>query len=156
MAPKFGLSPNHNPEMIRDLIRLYLTLLQKHHVDFTGSFAALSQALTQEGGHGALQEMFANDPEFDTWHGQWMALVAGSAGVKESALDRMASANPIYIPRNHLVEEAIEVATSKGDFSFMEKLLEAVSSPYEAKPGFGRYALPPKPDEEVHRTFCGT
>jgi len=68
----------------------------------------------------------------------------------------MRTANPAFIPRNHLVEEAIIAAVDDGDFSAFERLLSVVSAPYEDHPAFGRYALPPRPDQIVHKTFCGT
>jgi uncharacterized protein YdiU (UPF0061 family) len=54
------------------------------------------------------------------------------------------------------VEEAIIAAVDDGDFSAFEKLLSVISAPYEDDPAFGRYADPPRPDQVVHKTFCGT
>jgi uncharacterized protein YdiU (UPF0061 family) len=68
----------------------------------------------------------------------------------------MRAVNPAFIPRNHLVEEAIIAAVNDGDFSAFERLLSVVSAPYEDQPPFGRYADPPRPDQVVHETFCGT
>ena len=68
----------------------------------------------------------------------------------------MRAANPAFIPRNHLVEEAIIAAVDDGDFSVFERLLSVVSAPYKDHPGLGRYADPPRPDQVVHETFCGT
>jgi uncharacterized protein YdiU (UPF0061 family) len=68
----------------------------------------------------------------------------------------MRAANPVFIPRNHLVEEVITAAVSNGDFSPFETLLSVVTAPYEDRPGRERYADPPRPDQVVHRTFCGT
>ena len=68
----------------------------------------------------------------------------------------MRAANPAFIPRNHLVEEAISAAVSKEDFSPFESLLTVLSMPYEDQPAFARYADPPRPEQVVHQTFCGT
>ena len=68
----------------------------------------------------------------------------------------MRAANPAFIPRNHLVEAAIIAAVDDGDFSAFEGLLSVISAPYEDHPAFGRYADPPRPDQLVHETFCGT
>jgi uncharacterized protein YdiU (UPF0061 family) len=54
------------------------------------------------------------------------------------------------------VEEAIIAAVNGGDFSAFERLLLVVSAPYEEQPAFGRYADPPRPDQVVRETFCGT
>ena len=63
--------------------------------------------------------------------------------------------NPVYVPRNHLVEEALAAATD-GDLAPLERLLDAVSAPYDERPGLERYAEPAPPDFGSYRTFCGT
>ena len=68
----------------------------------------------------------------------------------------MRAANPAFIPRNHLVEEAIVAAVKDGNVSPFESLLSVISAPYEDQPTFGRYADPPRPDQVVRQTFCGT
>ena len=68
----------------------------------------------------------------------------------------MRAANPAFIPRNHLVEEAISAAVNDGYFPPFESLLTVLSMPYEDQPAFGRYVDPPRPDQVVHQTFCGT
>jgi uncharacterized protein YdiU (UPF0061 family) len=68
----------------------------------------------------------------------------------------MRAANPAFIPRNHLVEEAINAAETDGNFSAFEKLLSVISAPYDDQPAFARYAEPPRADQVVHQTFCGT
>jgi uncharacterized protein YdiU (UPF0061 family) len=68
----------------------------------------------------------------------------------------MRAVNPAYIPRNHLVEEALDAAVNRQDFAPFEQLLEVLSHPFEETPGNGRYAAPPTPEERVQQTFCGT
>ena len=68
----------------------------------------------------------------------------------------MRGVNPAFIPRNHLVEEAIAAAVTTGDFSVFERLVAVLAKPYDDQPGPERYALPPRPEEVVHQTFCGT
>ena len=63
--------------------------------------------------------------------------------------------NPVYIPRNHLVEEALTAAT-EGDLAPLERLLEVLARPYEERPGLERYAVPAPGDSGPYRTFCGT
>ena len=64
----------------------------------------------------------------------------------------MRAANPAFIPRNHLVEEAISAAVNDGYFPPFESLLTVLSMPYEDQPAFGRYVDPPRPDQVVHQT----
>ena len=63
--------------------------------------------------------------------------------------------NPVYIPRNHLVEQALAAAT-RGDLEPYEHLLGVVTRPFEFRPGWDAYARPAPPDAGRYRTFCGT
>jgi uncharacterized protein YdiU (UPF0061 family) len=63
--------------------------------------------------------------------------------------------NPIYVPRNLRVEEALAAATD-GDLEPFEELLELVTRPFDERPGFERYTEPAPADGEPYRTFCGT
>jgi uncharacterized protein YdiU (UPF0061 family) len=67
----------------------------------------------------------------------------------------MRQANPLFIPRNHLVERVIGAAI-EGDLAPLDELLAVTSLPFEEQPGREHYALPPKPEERVVATFCGT
>jgi uncharacterized protein YdiU (UPF0061 family) len=68
----------------------------------------------------------------------------------------MRRVNPVFIPRNHLVEAALEAATWRQDFQLFEELLDAVTRPYEERLGLEHYATPARPEERVLQTFCGT
>jgi uncharacterized protein YdiU (UPF0061 family) len=83
----------------------------------------------------------------DAWRQRWQALDPDVA-----LLNR---ANPVYIPRNHLVEEALDAATS-GDLDPLQRLLDAVTRPFDERPGLERYAAPAPDDFGPYRTFCGT
>jgi uncharacterized protein YdiU (UPF0061 family) len=67
----------------------------------------------------------------------------------------MDAINPAYIPRNHLVEEALLAATA-GDLASLERLVRVVRSPYDEVAGQERYAQPAPPSFGRYRTFCGT
>jgi uncharacterized protein YdiU (UPF0061 family) len=67
----------------------------------------------------------------------------------------MRAANPARIPRNHLVEAAIQAAVA-GDLGPFHRMNAALSRPFDDIDGSDPYALAPRPDEEVRRTFCGT
>jgi len=68
----------------------------------------------------------------------------------------MRQVNPAFIPRNHLVEAALNAAVSRQDFQPFEELLDVVSRPYEDRRGLERFATPARPEESVRQTFCGT
>ncbi len=73
-------------------------------------------------------------------------------GPDAESMDR---ANPIYIPRNHLIEEALAAATA-GDLAPVGQLLDAVTAPYDERPGLEHYAGPAPDDFGSYQTFCGT
>ncbi len=134
-----------------DLLQELLRLL--HKKDFTRSFRSLSDVLRGEdmNAHAA----FVDPPALDAWIARWRAALA-AAGIDEAAAaDAMDRVNPIYIPRNHLVEEAL-AAASEGDLAPSHALLEAVTDPYVARPGLSRYAEGPPEDFGRYVTFCGT
>ncbi len=68
----------------------------------------------------------------------------------------MRGLNPVYMPRNHLIEAAIRAAEDHGDFSVFHALHEVLQRPYDYQPGKEAYMQPPQPHEIVHKTFCGT
>ena len=68
----------------------------------------------------------------------------------------MRAVNPAFIPRNHLVEEALSAAVNNGDLSAFDDLLTVLSRPYDEQPDHRPYAEPPRPDQVVRQTFCGT
>jgi uncharacterized protein YdiU (UPF0061 family) len=67
----------------------------------------------------------------------------------------MDAANPAYIPRNHLVEEALAAATA-GDLDPMHRLLDVLAQPFTERPGLERYAEPSLDTSGRYQTFCGT
>lgn len=94
-----------------------------------------------------VRTLFPDPTDFDSWLPRWRALSPDAA--------RMDSANPIYIPRNHLVEEALAAATD-GDLAPFHQLIAAISDPFHERPGLARYAEPAPGDFGPYRTFCGT
>ena len=68
----------------------------------------------------------------------------------------MRAVNPAFIPRNHLVEAALAAAVERSEFQPFEDLLSVLSRPFDDDPELGRYATPPRDEERVLQTFCGT
>ena len=134
MRAKLGLSADVQAGPLVDEL---LPLLKENRLDYTSFFRQLSHAARGETGPVG----------FDDWISRWRAL-----GPDADAMDR---ANPIYIPRNHLVEEALAAATA-GDLDPLQQLLVAVTAPYDERPGLERYASPAPEDFGTYQTFCGT
>lgn len=120
-------------------------LLASGHVDWTSSFRALAGAA--RGDAERVRGMVLDLPELDAWLERWRAL-----GPDPAAMDRV---NPVYVPRNHLVEEAL-AAARQGDLAPTDRLLEAITAPYDERPGLERYGEPSPDGLEGYRTFCGT
>ena len=78
------------------------------------------------------------------------------AKAPDERVELMHQTNPAIIPRNHRIKQAIENAVGQEDYGPFEKLLEVLSSPYGELAGLREYLLPPKPEEHVLKTFCGT
>jgi uncharacterized protein YdiU (UPF0061 family) len=124
--------------------------------DFTLTFRRLSDAVADPSAEASVRGLFANPVAFDDWSAQWRArlLLDGNDPAAQQAV--MRGANPAFIPRNHRVEEAIVAAVERNDFAPFETLVTVLSRPFDDQPEFAAYADPPKPDEIVHQTFCGT
>jgi uncharacterized protein YdiU (UPF0061 family) len=146
MRAKLGLSTEGEAaEAGVPLIEELLPLLQESHVDYTSFFRHLSNAA--RGDAESARAQFVDPARFDDWAARWQAL-----GPDPELMDRV---NPIYIPRNHLVEEALTAATA-GDLDPLQRLLVALSAPYTERAGLQRYATAAPVDFGVYRTFCGT
>jgi uncharacterized protein YdiU (UPF0061 family) len=131
----------------------FLALLAADRVDFTLAFRALSGAAEDA---AALRALFADGEAFDAWADRWRARVAGENGGPEAASATIRAANPVFIPRNHLVEAALAAATERSDFAPFEALLGVLSRPYQDDPALAAYAIGPREEERVRLTFCGT
>ncbi|OFB37320.1 hypothetical protein BA059_19195 [Mycolicibacterium sp. (ex Dasyatis americana)] len=138
MRAKLGLPADVDDDVARALINDLLVLLQQNRTDFTSFFRDLSRTARGESTIAA---------GFDAWLARWHAL-----GPDADAMDRV---NPLYIPRNHLVEEALDAAMND-DLEPVRRLMQAVTAPYDERPGLDRYAAPAPPDFGAYRTFCGT
>ena len=154
-----GSSGAADHETIRDLIDDLLALLSTTRVDFTNFFRHLTTAAV--GDESRLRDLFAAAPAgscteadpgagegpVDAWLARWRAL--------DPSASVMADANPVYIPRNHLVEEALDAATA-GDLGPLKDLLVVVTEPYTERHGLERYTEPAPAGAAPHVTYCGT
>ena len=97
-----------------------------------------------------------NDPAvFDAWAARYHTRLAAEDIAAELRAEAMNRINPIYIPRNHLVEEALKAAVG-GDLEPFHKLLAVLAHPFTEQDGSETYALPAPVDAHRHVTLCGT
>ncbi len=149
MHTKLGLASDvtGGDEVIAEL----LELMREQRVDYTSCLRSLSSAA--RGDAASTRSLFAAPEAFDDWAQRWLTLVGDD---RANAADRMDRANPLYIPRNHIVEEVL-TAASWGDVRAFDDLLDAVSRPFEHRSGLERYAQPAPHDVSAgYQTFCGT
>ena len=130
----------------------WLALLAAARADFTASFRALSAVL-----RGAEHPLTAgaHAERAQAWLGRWRAALAAAGAEPAATAAALDAANPVYIPRNHLVEAALTAATA-GDLGPFSELLDVVGRPFEARPGLEAWAAPGPEDARPYRTFCGT
>jgi uncharacterized protein YdiU (UPF0061 family) len=136
MRGKLGLSDGLDEAVTSALVTDLLALLREQRVDYTSFFRSLGD-----------EPRRPDQPALDGWLTRWRAL-----GPDLAAMNRV---NPAYVPRNHLVEEALSAATG-GDLGPFTELLQVVGAPYDERPGLERYAAPTPAGSGSYRTFCGT
>ena len=138
------------------LIQDLLERMAANRADFTLTFRLLGDAAVDPAADTAVRAQFAEPGFFDEWAERWRTRLVAEAGSPEARRAMMRASNPAFIPRNHLVEDMIAAAVTRRDYAPFERLLAVLSTPYDDQPGAERYAAPPKSDEVVLHTFCGT
>ena len=148
MQAKLGLAGGGPDDgaLIDDL----LTLLRDQAVDHTSFFRALSAAV--RGDAAPTRALFTEPAAFDAWAERWRTRLPAEPGPTAAAMDRV---NPVYVPRNQRVEEALTAATA-GDLDPVRRLLDVLARPFDERPGLEEYAAPAPTGCGVYRTFCGT
>jgi uncharacterized protein YdiU (UPF0061 family) len=147
MRAKLGLTraDDADQELFDDLF----TVMREQAADYTSSFRNLEAVAIGD-------ETRSIATAFQPWIDRWLARLAKEGRAPAAVASDMRATNPVYIPRNHLVEEALEAATA-GDLAPVERLLEVVSKPFEERPEWDRYAQPaPVSFGRYYQTFCGT
>lgn len=152
MRGKLGLADERSGDakLAADL----LDLMADDGVDFTRAFRSLSDVL--RGDPEALSALFDDPDPLEAWLSRWMDRLDAEGADREAHAASMDRANPIYIPRNHLVEEALDAAEEQLDLGPTRTLLDVLSDPFTMRPGLERYTEPAPSDFGPYVTFCGT
>jgi len=150
LREKFGLAEEQAGDV--DLMQEFLALLERGQSDFTLAFRRLAE-LT--GGTSGVESLFDFPNYFDDWLERWRERCDRETVDAQTRGRQMAAANPVFVPRNHLVEAAIASAYD-GDFAPFHRLLERLERPYEYAGDDADLATPPRPEQVVQQTFCGT
>ena len=124
--------------------------------DFTLTFRRLSDLADPQKTTGGVNSIFELPETFAPWLERWQQRLINDPQNSSTRQSKMYSVNPAFIPRNHLVEEAIEAASNEQDFEPFHKLVDILAHPFDFNEAQARYALPPRPEQLVRQTFCGT
>ncbi len=152
MRRKLGLLQAHADDeaLVLDLRQL----MQEQSVDFTLCFRYLTEAASGE--ETPLRALFQASGTLDAWLRRWQQRLARETTSPSRRIHTMRQANPVYIPRNHKVEEALEAAVTREDYHPLQHLMAILSSPFQARPGLEAWEEPAPPSFGPYRTFCGT
>ena len=155
MRRKIGLERAEEGD--QPLIHGLLDAMQKGAADYTLTFRRLADAVADPAADERVAELFGDPALYRQWAALWrdrLERESGDAAARASAMRRV---NPAIIPRNHRVEQALEAAVERRDLAPFHELLEALARPYDEPPArFLPYIEPPRPEERVLATFCGT
>ncbi len=153
MAKKLGLAElrEEDEQLMQDL----LTVMAETRADFTLCFRRLADLVNTDAGPG-ISAIYELPGDFDQWLGSWRARLSDQTIGATDLQRNMYQVNPVFIPRNHLVEAAIASAVGEESLDKFQELLAVTCQPFEYNEEFSEYALPPRPEQQVHQTFCGT
>jgi uncharacterized protein YdiU (UPF0061 family) len=151
---KLGLEAEHDGDLTLALD--LLECMSENEADFTNTFRHLADVISDDGDAPLAKAQFNNPTDFDDWVSRWKMRLQQEARPLAASADAMCLKNPAVIPRNHLVEAAIRSAEDHGDFSTFHDLVEELADPYRSREPGSHFVSPPKPDEVVLQTFCGT
>ena len=139
------------------LIESLFDIMSNNNADFTLTFTHLSTLKEKaDETDNSCRELFDGAEQFDKWLEQWRKRLSQETQGDKERHTQMQAVNPVYIPRNHLIEAAIRAAEDRSDFSLFHSLHDVLENPFELQNGKERFQLPPEPDEVVEKTFCGT
>ena len=153
MARKLGLTgiEPEDESLAGDL----LDMMAREQTDFTLAFRRLSDLAQPGSGHG-VGDLFEFPAAFKPWLDRWRQRAESDPQAPAERQAGMYKANPVFIPRNHLVEAAIDRAVNEGDFAPFNRLVDLLAQPHDYQPDMATFAKPPRPEEVVGKTFCGT
>ena len=145
MRDKLGLFGEDKND--RKLIDDLLNWMEKHKIDYTNTFCHLMEIKIDDNTY--------KEEAFITWFEEWKKRSKLNNSSKEKQIELMKKNNPIVIPRNHKVEEALSEAYS-GNLEKMNKLNNVLKNPYSNQKDIAEYQVPAPMTDEKYQTFCGT
>jgi len=151
MCQKIGLEGDSDKQqsILKDLLKIMIP----NQADYTLSFRFLSQTLI--GKDSLFLSQFKEEEKIKEWLSNWKVTVKELNLDSEEMVKKMDSINPIYIPRNHNVDKAIKAAY-EDNLEPMNELLLVLKNPFKENKKYSHLTVPPKEEEKILQTFCGT
>jgi uncharacterized protein YdiU (UPF0061 family) len=162
MAKKIGF--NRASTASEQLSKQLLELMQQYKLDFTQTFSRLTQLIDPEQTISAEQAFSSIDSDtmaaIAPWLASWQQAIDETLLLQQLSLAdisaTMQQANPLYIPRNHLVEAALHAAVYENQLAPFYQLIDCLTKPYQRHANHDYFVAPPAPEQVVRATFCGT
>jgi uncharacterized protein YdiU (UPF0061 family) len=153
LAAKLGLDAIRETDTT--LVQAFHDTLAAEQLDFTLAFRWLAECANSTVEHSPLPELFTAPESLQDWAEQWKERRRHNTGDQSFITANMHDVNPAIIPRNHLVQHAIDTVES-GSLEWAQRFVDRVASPYEWQAGDDDWARVPSEAERVTRTYCGT
>ena len=118
----------------------FLTLMQQHQADYTNTFYSLTIK--------DYDSLPFSMVEWTLFHDKWIK--------RQPNHDVMKQVNPVVIPRNHLVLQAIEQAAFDDNDELYKTLINVYKDPYNYERDINPRFQEPNPNKERFVTYCGT
>jgi uncharacterized protein YdiU (UPF0061 family) len=154
MRDKLGLFEEQEGDdrLIDDLF----LAMQQSSADFTLTFRRLTDLAADSAPRTRVGCIYSQPEQIKSWLERWQARIGREDIDPSKRQASMSRVNPALIPRNHVVQEALDTAEQKGDFTLFHRVVDALQTPYDYQPDFEWLARPPRDDQIVAATFCGT
>ena len=152
MSEKIGITKTQDGDL--DLINHLLDIMKNEKADFTLVFRYLADFIV--GKENLLINLFDNSKKINEWTDIWKNRIEKEGKFDKSLCIKMKKINPLYIPRNHLVENALDEALSKENYKSFHNLLGFITNPYDEISNSDKYTLPAPITDKPYKTFCGT
>ena len=150
MGKKLGIDTISQNNMY--LIKDYLKILDSNSIDFTLSFRDLSKILKKT--KSIEDSVFKNTSDFKKWTENWIIRSISEKANLKDIINKMDLINPCYIPRNHIIEDALENAVN-GDMTLINEILKLYKNPFDENGDYEIFMKPSKTNAP-YVTFCGT
>lgn len=148
MAAKIGFDENSISNAVIDLLKELMQWMQKEQADYTNTFLTIAGAMQPEG--------IFTSKSFASWMEKRSSLLSAAGINEEKARLMMHQQNPLLIPRNHRVEEALDAVVTNNDLQLFNQLLQAVQHPYNQAADYSAFQDPPVNGDGFYATYCGT